>query len=98
MKARLLMLLFGLYLLLLVFVYYLIFHKHHKRNKVEPFELLELFTNFFVTTTISIILILEGISLIREANYNRDSRTDVIIYLTMSIAIMSGTIINYYFL
>ena len=97
MKTSLLMLLFGLYLLLLVLIYYIIFHKHHKRNKVETFELLELFTNYFVTTTISIILILVGINLIKEAHCVRDSRSDVITYLTMSIAIMSGTVINYYF-
>lgn len=97
MKPTLFMLLFGLYILLLVLVYYLIFHKHHKRNKIELFELLELFTNFFVTTTISIILIAVGIYLIKEAHNYRDSRNDVIVYLTMSIAIMSGSIINYFF-
>lgn len=86
-----------LYMAFCIGTYYFIFHKHHKRNKVEEFELVELFTNYFVTLSMSILIFAVGIYFFKVAYDVLYDRALMIKYIIIAIAIISGVIINFYF-
>lgn len=89
--------LFGIYMIAIGVAYYFIFHKHHKKNKVELDELISLVTKFYVTTIITTIAIVLGISCIIGANTLKDTRSEMVMAILFGIIIITIAIINYVF-
>lgn len=89
--------LFGIYMIAIGVAYYFIFHKHHKKNKVELDELISLVTKFYVTTIITTIAIVVGISCIIGANTLKDTRSEMVMAILFGIIIITIAIINYVF-
>lgn len=87
----------GLYILAILISYFLIFYKHHKRNHVKIYEVLELVTKYFGVVTLTIIIMIVGVDCIFLAKEYSDSRADVIVYLSIGIAVISFSIINFIF-
>ena len=87
----------GLYLALVAISYALIFYKHHKRNHVEVFELIELFTKYFAVVTLTLIISIIGVDFILVAHEYIDTRVDVIVNVSIGIAIISAAIIHLIF-
>ena len=83
------------YMLICVGSYYLIFNKHHKRNQLKNFELMQLFTNYFITLTMTIIVIMIGIQFFKEAYNSIADRNEEIAYIVLAILTISGAIINF---
>lgn len=83
------------YMAFCIISYYFIFRNHHKKNKVEYFELMQLFTNYFVTMSMSFIAIFAGIKCFDFAYQNMDDRSTMISYIVFGIAIISATIIYF---
>ena len=94
---NLLALIFGIYFILIGIAYYLIFHKHHKKNKVELDELVSLVTKFYTLIMFSTFMIVLGIFCILNSNNYKDSRTDVILGVSLGIIIIYLAIMNIVF-
>ncbi|MCR5185915.1 MAG: hypothetical protein K6D97_02215 [Clostridia bacterium] len=86
-----------IYMVICVGSYYLIFNKHHKRNNLKDFEILKSFTNYFVTLSMTIIVIFIGIQFFKEAYNNIDDRNTEIAFLIFGILTITGAISNFIF-
>ena len=83
------------YMVICIGSYYLIFNKHNKRNHLKNFELMQLFTNYFLTLTMTIVVILVGIQFFKEAYNSIAERSEEISYIVLAILTISGAIINF---
>lgn len=88
-------LIFSMYLIFTVILYYIIFHKHHKKNKICLDELISLLSNFFVTTTVSVLFLSVGIYIFIDAFNYLDERIEVISHFIVAILVISIDILNY---
>ena len=86
-----------IYMIICVGSYYLIFNKHHKRNNLKDFEILKSFTNYFVTLSITVVVMFIGIQFFKEASNNLDDRSTEITFLIWAILIITGAICNFIF-
>ena len=87
----------GAYIAFVVVLYCFIFFKHHKRNHIQLFELIPLFTNFFVTISISILVIGFAIWYFIDGFNYMDTRSDVIQHNVFSFVAIVATIVNFIF-
>ena len=86
-----------IYMIICIGSYYLIFNKHHKRNNLKDFEILKSFTNYFVTLSITVVVMFIGIQFFKEASNNLDDRSTEITFLIWAILIITGAICNFIF-
>lgn len=97
LDINLITVLFGIYMITIGVVYYFIFHKHHKKNKIQLDELISLVSKFYVTTIITTIAIVLGISCIVGANALKDTRSEMVMAILFGIIIITIAIINFVF-
>ena len=97
LDINLVTILFGIYMIAIGVAYYFIYHKHHKKNKIELDELITLVTKFYVTTIITTIAVVLGITCIIGAGAFKDSRTELIFSIFFGIGIITIAIINFVF-
>jgi len=86
-----------IYMIICIGSYYLIFNKHHKRNNLKDFEILKSFTNYFVTLSMTVVVMFIGIQFFKEASNNLDDRNTEITFLVWAILIITGAICNFIF-
>ena len=86
-----------IYMIICIGSYYLIFNKHHKRNNLKDFEILKSFTNYFVTLSMTVVVMFIGIQFFKEASNNLDDRSTEITFLIWAILIITGSICNFIF-
>ena len=86
-----------IYMIICIGSYYLIFNKHHKRNNLKDFEILKSFTNYFVTLSMTVVVMFIGIQFFKEASNNLDDRSTEITFLIWAILIITGAICNFIF-
>ena len=86
-----------IYMIICIGSYYLIFNKHHKRNNLKDFEILKSFTNYFVTLSMTVVVMFIGIQFFKEASNNLDDRNTEITLLVWAILIITGAICNFIF-
>ena len=86
-----------IYMIVCIGSYYLIFNKHHKRNNLKDFEILKSFTNYFVTLSMTVVVMFIGIQFFKEASNNLDDRSTEITFLIWAILIITGAICNFIF-
>ena len=86
-----------IYMIICIGSYYLIFNKHHKRNNLKDFEILKSFTNYFVTLSMTVVVMFIGIQFFKEASNTLDDRSTEITFLIWAILIITGAICNFIF-
>ena len=87
----------GAYIAFVVALYCIIFYKHHKRNHIQLFELVPLFTNFFVTISVSVLILGFGVWYFIDGFKYIDTRSDVIQHNVIAFIAVVGTIVNFIF-
>ena len=86
-----------IYMIICIVSYYLIFNKHHKRNQLKDFEIMKSFTNYFVTLSMTIVVIFVGIQFFKKAYEYLEERSTEITFIVLAILTIGGAISNFIF-